>query len=82
MIWFADMNPVLSPASPQARALSDLLTVTLIVCAVIFLIITGLIARCLVRFRKRGQAVEPRQADGNTKLEVSWTLAERGGVLS
>jgi hypothetical protein len=36
MIWFAVINPVLSPASPQARALSDLFMVALIVCAVIF----------------------------------------------
>jgi len=41
MIWFAVINPVLSPASPQARALSDLFVVTLVVCAVIFLIVTG-----------------------------------------
>jgi len=75
MNWFAVINPVLSPASPQARALSDLFVVTLIVCAVIFSIVTGLIAWCAVRFRKRDKAVEPRQEEGNTKLEVSWTLA-------
>ncbi len=75
MIWLASINPVLSPASPQARALSGLFVVTLIVCAVIFLIVTGLIAWSVARFRNRDQAFEPRQVAGNTKLEVSWTVA-------
>lgn len=75
MIWFAVINPVLSPASPQARALSDLFVVTLVVCAVIFLIVTGLIAWCVLRFRRRDSAFEPAQSGGNTKLEFSWTLA-------
>lgn len=75
MIWFAAINPVLSPAPPQARALSDLFVVTLVVCAVICFIVTGLIAWCVVRFRKGEDAVEPRQVAGNTKLEISWTLA-------
>jgi cytochrome c oxidase subunit II len=74
MNWLAAINPVLSPASPQARALSDLFVVTLIVCAVILLIVAGLIAWCVARFRKCNRA-EPPQVAGNTKFEVSWTLA-------
>jgi cytochrome c oxidase subunit 2 len=75
MIWSAVINPVLSPASPQARALSDLFVVTLIVCAVIFFIVVALIAWCMTHFRQRRQPFEPRQVAGNKKLEVSWTLA-------
>ena len=76
MIWFAAINPVLSPASPQAQTLSNLFVVTLIVCAVIFsLIVAGLVVWCVMRFRQGDLAVEPRQSSNNTRLEVSWTLA-------
>jgi cytochrome c oxidase subunit II len=75
MILLSAINPVLSPASPQARALSDLFVVTLMVCAVICCIVVGLIAWCVLRFRGRDGDAEPRQVAGDTKFEVSWTLA-------
>ena len=75
MIWFAAINPVLSPMSPQARALSNVFEVTLAVCGVIFLIVTGLIAWCVLRYRMSDPGVEPRQSGGNSKLEATWTLA-------
>jgi cytochrome c oxidase subunit 2 len=67
--------PVLSPASPQARALLDLFSITLMVCAAILLIVTGSIAWCVARYGRRHDAAEPRQVAGNTKLEIGWTLA-------
>jgi cytochrome c oxidase subunit 2 len=73
--FFAVLDPVLSPASPQAKALSDLFGVTLIVCGVIFLLIVGLIAWCLVRFRDRAGNPEPNQTTGNSKMEIGWTVA-------
>lgn len=71
----AVINPVLTPVSPQAQALSKLFVVSLIVCAVILAIIVGLIVWCVLRFRDREGAGEPSQTHGNTKLEFSWTLA-------
>jgi cytochrome c oxidase subunit II len=75
LAMFAVWDPVLSPASPQAEALSHLFAVTLFVCAVIFIIVTALVLLCIVRFRKKSGDGEPRQVTGNQKLEVSWTVA-------
>ncbi|HEY3860453.1 MAG TPA: cytochrome c oxidase subunit II [Verrucomicrobiae bacterium] len=75
MITQAASDLVLSPASPEAKALADLFVVTLIVCAVIFAIVAGLTAWCALKFRHRGQPGEPPQVAGNKKLEISWTLA-------
>jgi cytochrome c oxidase subunit II len=71
--WFATVNPVFRPVSPQARALADLFYATLAVCAVIFFIVAGLIAWCLAHFRKADSTVEPAQTEGNKKLEMGWT---------
>jgi cytochrome c oxidase subunit II len=71
----AVVDPVLSPASPQAGALSRLFVVTLFVCAVIFVIVAALVFLCIVRFRGRPDDAEPKQVAGNQKLEISWTVA-------
>src|ERR1700761_1938661 len=70
----AVIDPVLSPASPQAAALSHLFLVTLAICAVIFAVVAVLVALCLLRFRRKSDA-EPKQIAGNERLEVSWTVA-------
>lgn len=68
-------DPVLSPASPQAAALSHLFVITLIVCVAIFVIVAGSLAWCLVRFGNRAAESDVPQLEGNTKLEITWTLA-------
>jgi cytochrome c oxidase subunit 2 len=60
--------------SPETHAIADLFTETLIVCAVIFTVVVGLIAFCIVRFRARPGDAEPRQIEGHKKLEIVWTL--------
>jgi cytochrome c oxidase subunit II len=60
--------------SPETRAIADLFTQTLGVCAVIFVVVAGLIALCIVRFRARPGDAEPRQIEGHKKLEIVWTL--------
>ena len=74
-ILFAVANPVLSPASPQAAALSRLFVITLFICAVIFVIVSALVLLCIVRFRRKPDDAEPKQITGNSRLEVSWTVA-------
>ena len=71
-------NPVLTPASPQARSLSHLFVVTLFICAVIFVIVTALVLICMVKFRRKPNDAEPRQIAGNQRLEISWTV---GSIL-
>jgi cytochrome c oxidase subunit 2 len=73
--FFAVLDPVLSPASPQADALARLFVVTLFVCAVILAIVSALVLLCIVRFRRKEGDKEPKQIAGNEKLEISWTAA-------
>jgi cytochrome c oxidase subunit 2 len=67
----------LDPRSPQARAIADLFSETLVVCGVIFAIVTILIGYAVVRFRDRGGGAPP-QIEGNTRLEMAWTAAPLG----
>lgn len=62
------------PASPQAGAISGLFVFTLIVCAVIFAVVVGLIFYSLMRFRWREGESEPRQLAGNRTVEIVWTV--------
>jgi cytochrome c oxidase subunit 2 len=55
--------------------LFDLFVLTLIVCGVIFLIVAGLIAWCVLRYPRRDRTGEPPQVEGHTPLEIGWTLA-------
>lgn len=61
------------PSSPQARAIADLFGETLIVCAIIFAIVTALIGIVILRFRERGRTpLEP--SEGRSKIEIVWTV--------
>jgi cytochrome c oxidase subunit 2 len=73
MASFLTSNPVLDPASPQARALLSLFVSTSIVCLIILVLVTVLIVRFITRYRKKDD-VEPEQVAGNTKLEIAWTV--------
>jgi cytochrome c oxidase subunit 2 len=66
-------GPSLDPHSPQAAAIAKLFWGTLALCGAIFLIVAGLVAFCVVRFRARGRE-EPAQVEGSRGLEVAWTL--------
>lgn len=66
--------PVFQPLSPQAGALSHLFIVVLVVCAIIFAVVVGLIVASLLRFRRRPGGAEPRQVFGHQKLEITWTV--------
>jgi cytochrome c oxidase subunit 2 len=46
----------------------------LIIAAVVFLVVAGGVVYSVVRYRWRGQAMEPRQIFGSRKLEVLWTI--------
>jgi cytochrome c oxidase subunit 2 len=61
--------------SPEARAISSLFVQTLVVCGLIGALVTALVGYCMVRFRQGQGPDEPVQTEGNTRLEVAWTLA-------
>lgn len=70
----------LDPASPGARSIANLHTVTLWIAAAVFAIVCGLLIYSLVRFRRRSpDDPEPDQSfHGNTTLEAIWTIIPVG----
>ena len=67
------LGAVFSPHSPQVQAISDLFGYFLLLAAVIFLIVAGLVGYGIVRYRARAGAAEPRQTFGSRTLEITWT---------
>jgi cytochrome c oxidase subunit 2 len=63
-----------TPHSPQAAAIANLFAEALVICGGVFLLVTVLVVICVVRFPARG-GPEPVQVEGNTRLEIGWTLA-------
>lgn len=61
-------------ASPNAREIDTLYKITLYIALVIFFAVEVALGYALVKFRKRKGAVAA-QIHGNTRLEVSWTVA-------
>ena len=75
MLGSAPLGPIptFEPRSPQARAIADLFGDTLLVCAVIFAIVVVLVGYAVWPYRDRGGA-PPLQNEGNTRLEIAWTI--------
>jgi cytochrome c oxidase subunit 2 len=65
---------VFNPNSSQAGAIADLFYIILGICAVILLIVSGMIVYSLLRFRSRGEGEDPNQVTGNKTVEVVWTV--------
>ena len=79
------VDPVASPFSahsPEAQAISTLFVQTLVVCAVIGLLVAGLVAVCVVRFRAGVRPDEPEQTHGHKWLEIGWTLGPLAIVIA
>lgn len=66
-------SSVFDPSSPFARATVGSLNVTLIIAAIIFTLVTGLVVYCLVRFKGDSNQPDPQQVTGHKKLEILWT---------
>lgn len=62
-----------SPHSPGTQIGASLFAGILILAAIIFLLIAGLVCYSLVRYRVRAGAGEPRQTFGSRRLEAIWT---------
>jgi cytochrome c oxidase subunit 2 len=63
-----------SGGSPNADNIASLYKIILVVALVIFVAVIGALAYVLVEFRARKGAIA-RQTHGNTRLELSWTIA-------
>lgn len=82
LVWpalaFADagLSPV-EPASPNAQKVDDTYWLILALSTIVFLTVFVPLGLFIVRYRGRGRArdVEGPQIRGNTRLELSWTIA-------
>jgi cytochrome c oxidase subunit II len=63
----------LSPASPQAAAISNLFVGTLVFLSAILILVSFLVIYAIIRYRDRPGAPEPEQKFGSRKLEIIWT---------
>jgi cytochrome c oxidase subunit 2 len=66
----------LDPAGPAARSIDGLFQPVILVAAVVFVVVQGLIIFMVVKFRRREGTEDtfPDQLHGNTRLEVGWTI--------
>ncbi|HKA21945.1 MAG TPA: cytochrome c oxidase subunit II [Blastocatellia bacterium] len=77
---FADgassVTNIFKPDGPPARAIFDYTMLVLAVCAVIFVIVVGLLVYTVTRFRHRREddGQEPPQVYGSNQIELAWTV--------
>ncbi len=71
----ADNAPqdIFQPKGENARKINDLQLPVFIIAGVVGLIVLGVIAYIMVRFRDKGQDI-PEQSHGNPKLEIALTI--------
>lgn len=71
----SDNSSIFAPLSAPADTILDAAFVVLGVTAVIFVLVGGLLAYALVRYRARASDVgEPPQVYGSDRLEMAWTV--------
>src|SRR5262249_55087023 len=71
-----DVTNILAPASGHAKALLDIGMFVLGVTGLIFVIVFGLLATAIARFRESDSDPdrEPPQVYGSTQIELAWTI--------
>jgi cytochrome c oxidase subunit 2 len=67
------LGPAFHPQSPQAAAIAALFSGVLILAALIFAIVAGLVIYAILRYRARSGAGTPAQTFGSRRLEMIWT---------
>lgn len=66
---------IFKPLATPAESVYHLSILVLAVCAAIFLVVGGILAFTIVRFRgKVGDGNEPAQVYGSNRIEVAWTV--------
>ena len=70
------VTSIFSPLSQPAQEIKETSILVLAVCAVIFIIVAGLLVYAIVRFRHRAgdEASEPPQVYGSNQIELAWTV--------
>lgn len=65
----------LAPEGDVARKQRDLFALALWPAIAVLVIVEGLLVFALIRYRQRSGEGPPAQVEGNTRLEIAWTLA-------
>jgi len=67
---------IFRPLAQPAQEIKETSILVLAVCAVIFIIVAGLLVYAIVRFRHRAgdEASEPPQVYGSNQIELAWTV--------
>ncbi|HST50426.1 MAG TPA: cytochrome c oxidase subunit II [Pyrinomonadaceae bacterium] len=67
---------IFQPLSQPAHEVKELSLLVIAICAIIFLVVAGLLAYTVVRFRHRAgdEASEPPQIYGSNQIETAWTV--------
>jgi cytochrome c oxidase subunit 2 len=68
------LTPEHAGGSRNADDIHTLYVIALVIGAVIFVGVEGVLVTSLIRFRKRRGGPEPAQIRGNTPLELGWTI--------
>ena len=71
----AESPSIFEPASPQATSIRSLFWLVLVITGGIFVLVEGLLAYCLWRYRHKSSNSdsEPAQVYGSIPIEVAWT---------
>ena len=70
------VTSIFRPLAQPAQEIKETSLLVLVICAVIFLIMFGLLVYSLIRFRHRpgDEASEPPQIYGSNQIEMAWTV--------
>jgi cytochrome c oxidase subunit II len=70
------VTSIFRPLSQPAQEIKETSVLVLVICAVIFVIVAGLLVYAIVRFRHRAgdEASEPPQVYGSNQIELAWTV--------
>ncbi len=77
----ATTSPFL-PASTNAKAIHDLFLVVYAIAAVVFVLVAGALVYAAVRFSRKQDKALPQQIEGNTRLEIAWTVVPAVALLA
>ncbi len=68
-----ESGSVFDPVSPMAHTISTVFIIVLIIASAVFLLVAGLVTFVIIRYRARPGQGDPKQWEGNLKIELTWT---------
>lgn len=76
---------ITSPASGSAKAIAELMWIVFGVSFLVFILIEGVLFFAVFKFRSKTEHFDksnlPKQTEGNTPLEIAWTILPAIGLL-